>query len=98
VRDHVQVRSGGSIWKLAGGENHWNSIQEVIRPGWGGGKILTLPSTHLCLNYHRVFGTKDHAPVIASAWRGDLHAFMGGLVRTLGSVPEAVVVLPTMFI
>ena len=49
-----------------------------------------MPSTHLCLHYHLVFGTKDHAPVIASAWRGDLHAFMGGIVRTLGGVPEAV--------
>ena len=49
-----------------------------------------MPSTHLSLHYHLVFGTKDHATVIAPAWRGDLHAFMGGIVRTLGGVPEAV--------
>jgi putative transposase len=49
-----------------------------------------MPSTHLSLHYHLVFGTKDHATVIAPAWRGDLHAFMGGIVRTLDGVPEAV--------
>ncbi len=53
-------------------------------------KIPSLPSSHLCLHYRLVFGIKDHAPDIASAWRGDLHAFMGGIVRTLGGVPEAV--------
>ncbi len=49
-----------------------------------------MPSTHLSLHYHLVFGTKDHAPLIAPAWRDDPHAFMGGIVRTLGGVPEAV--------
>ena len=49
-----------------------------------------MPSTHLSLHYHLVFGTKDHVPCIAPAWRGDLHAYMGGIVRTLGGVPEAV--------
>ncbi len=49
-----------------------------------------MPSTHLSLHYHLVFGTKDHAKIIAPAWRGDLHAFMGGIVRALGGVPEAV--------
>ncbi len=49
-----------------------------------------MPSTHLSLHYHLVFGTKDHAPMIAPAWRDDLHAFLAGIVRTLGGVPEAV--------
>jgi len=27
VGDHVQIRPGRSIWKLAGGANHWDSLQ-----------------------------------------------------------------------
>jgi REP element-mobilizing transposase RayT len=66
----------------------FDTVSVSLRQGrW---KIPTLPSTHLCLHYHLVFGTKDHAPVIASAWHGDLHAFMCGIVRTLGGVPESV--------
>ena len=49
-----------------------------------------MSSTHLSLHYHFVFGTKEHAPVIAPAWRSELHAFMGGIIRTLGGVPHAV--------
>jgi REP element-mobilizing transposase RayT len=49
-----------------------------------------MPSTHLSLHYHLVFGTKDHTPIIDPAWRADFHAYIGGVVRTLGGVPEAV--------
>lgn len=49
-----------------------------------------MSSTHLSLHYHLVFGTKNHEPVIASAWRQRLHAYLGGVVRTLGGLPEAV--------
>jgi len=48
-----------------------------------------MPSTHLSLHYHLVFSTKNRAPLIASAWRGRLHAFLGGTVNTLGGIPEA---------
>ena len=37
-----------------------------------------------------VFGTKNHEGLIASDWRARLHAFLGGVIRTLNGVPEAV--------
>ena len=49
-----------------------------------------MPSTHLSLHYHLIFSTKNRHPFIDGAWRGRLHAFMGGAVRSLGGAPEAV--------
>ena len=49
-----------------------------------------MPSTHLSLHYHIVFSTKERAPFIAAAWRERLHAYLGGVVRNLDGVPEAV--------
>lgn len=49
-----------------------------------------MSSTHLSLHYHFVFGTKNHEPLIASVWRDRLHAYLGGVIRTLDGVPEAV--------
>jgi len=49
-----------------------------------------MPSTHLSLHYHVVFGTKDHEPVMNATWRPRLHAYLGGLVKTLGGMPEAI--------
>ena len=49
-----------------------------------------MSSTHLSLHYHLVFGTKNHEPVITSAWRDRLHAYLGGAIRTLDGVPGAV--------
>jgi putative transposase len=49
-----------------------------------------MSSTHLSLHYHSVFGTKNHEPLIASAWRDRLHGYLGGVIRTLNGVPEAV--------
>jgi putative transposase len=49
-----------------------------------------MSSTHLSLHYHLVFGTKNHDSLIASDWRARLHAFLGGVIRTLNGVPEAV--------
>jgi REP element-mobilizing transposase RayT len=49
-----------------------------------------MPSTHLSLHYHVIFSTKNRAPVIATAWRERLHAYLGGVVRNLGGVAEAV--------
>ena len=46
-----------------------------------------MSSTHLCLHYHLIFGTKDHRPLITKDWRDRLHAYMGGIVRNLGGVP-----------
>ena len=49
-----------------------------------------MPSTHLSLHYHLIFSTKNRHPFIDGAWRGRLHAFMGGAVRSLGGTPEVV--------
>ena len=49
-----------------------------------------MPSTHLSLHYHIVFGTKDREPSILPAWRHELHEYLGGSVRGLGGFPEGV--------
>jgi putative transposase len=49
-----------------------------------------MSSTHLSLHYHIVFGTKNHEPLIQPAWRGDLHAYLGGIIRTANGVAESV--------
>ena len=36
-----------------------------------------MPSTHLSLHYHIVFGTKNHEPFIQREWREKLHAYLG---------------------
>jgi REP element-mobilizing transposase RayT len=49
-----------------------------------------MPSTHLSLHYHLVFSTKDRVPIIVTAWRERLHAYLGGVVRNVEGVPEAI--------
>ncbi len=49
-----------------------------------------MPSSHLSLHYHLIFGTKNREPWIASAWRDRLHAYLGGVIREMDGVPEAV--------
>jgi len=49
-----------------------------------------MSSTHLSLHCHVVFGTKHQRPLIAAEWRPRLHAYMGGTIRTLEVIPEAV--------
>ncbi|MDA8429783.1 MAG: IS200/IS605 family transposase [Geobacteraceae bacterium] len=49
-----------------------------------------MPSTHLSLHYHVVFSTKERHPLIDQAWRVRLHAYLGGVIRDLGGVPECV--------
>jgi putative transposase len=49
-----------------------------------------MPSTHLSLHYHIIFSTKERHEFIADEWRHRLHAFIGGCIKTLGGVPEAV--------
>lgn len=49
-----------------------------------------MASTHLSLHYHLIFGTKNHEPVISTTWRERLHAYLGGMIRTIDGVPEAV--------
>jgi REP element-mobilizing transposase RayT len=49
-----------------------------------------MPSTHLSLHYHIVFGTKNHEPMIQPTWRADLHAYLGGIIRTADGIAEGV--------
>ena len=49
-----------------------------------------MSSTHLSLHYHIVFGTKNHEPMIQPAWRGDLHAYLGGIIRSAKGIAESV--------
>ena len=49
-----------------------------------------MPSTHTSLHCHLVFSTKERVPMISKEWRGNLHAYLGGIVKGLDSVPLAV--------
>ena len=49
-----------------------------------------MSSTHLSLHFHVIFGTKGHEPLITLEWRPRLHAYMGGILSTLDTVPEIV--------
>lgn len=49
-----------------------------------------MASTHLSLHYHLVFSTKNRPPIIGEEWRGRLHAYLGGVVRNVDGVPEAI--------
>ena len=49
-----------------------------------------MPSTYLSLHYHLVFSTKNREPWVDLAWRPRLHEYLGGTVRGLDGVAEAV--------
>jgi REP element-mobilizing transposase RayT len=46
-----------------------------------------MPSTHLSLNYHILFSTKNRARTIDPEWEPRLHAYLGGCVNQIGGVP-----------
>jgi REP element-mobilizing transposase RayT len=49
-----------------------------------------MSTTHTNLLYHLIFATKQREPVIAPAWRAQLHEYLGGTVRGLGGMPQGV--------
>ena len=49
-----------------------------------------MSSTHLSLHYHIVFGTKNHEPLIQPPWHDNLHAYLGGIIRTANGIAESV--------
>jgi REP element-mobilizing transposase RayT len=51
---------------------------------------MAMPSTHLSLHYHLVFSTKDRTPIITTGVRERLHAYLGGTVRNMNGIPEAI--------
>ncbi len=64
--------------------------KRVPSPARGGATQSYMSSTHLSLHYHIIFGTKNHEPIIHLAWRGDLHAYLGGIIRTANGIAESV--------
>jgi putative transposase len=78
------------LWKLAGGVSHRIWLDRDQAPRQGRCEELVMPSTHIALHVHVVFSTKDRMPLIGLEWQERLHAFLGGVVRNLGAVPEAV--------
>jgi putative transposase len=50
----------------------------------------TMPSSHICLNVHLVFSTKDRLPQIKLDWQDRLHAYLGGIVKGLEAMPLAI--------
>jgi len=49
-----------------------------------------MPSTHRSLNFHVIFSTYNRVPEIATAWRADLHAYLGGCIKGVGGEALAV--------
>lgn len=47
-------------------------------------------STYHSLHFHIVFATKNREPFIHADWRPRLHEYLGGTVKGLGGVPEAI--------
>jgi putative transposase len=39
---------------------------------------------------HIIFGTSNHRPIIDAEWRGEVHAYIGGIVREIGGTALAV--------
>jgi putative transposase len=42
------------------------------------------------LLFHVIFGTADHKSTIDAEWRGEAHAYIGGIIREIGGTALAV--------
>ncbi len=49
-----------------------------------------MPSTYLSLHYHIVFSTKNREAIIAPPWAPRLHEYLGGIIRGMDALPEAI--------
>ena len=49
-----------------------------------------MPSSHISLNVHLVFSTKDRLQLIKIEWQERFHAYLGGIVKGLEAVPLAI--------
>jgi len=49
-----------------------------------------MSSTFLSLHYHIVFSTKERCPFLRDSWSAKMHEYLGGTVRGLGGIPEAI--------
>jgi putative transposase len=46
-----------------------------------------MPSTYTSLLFHCIFSTKDRSPDISPEISGKLHAYIGGIIKSLDSMP-----------
>jgi putative transposase len=51
---------------------------------------ITMSSTHSCLYYQFIFSTKKRRRWIKEPWEGRLHAYLGGIIRKLGGIPNTI--------
>jgi len=49
-----------------------------------------MPNTYPALYAHIIFATKERRPLISEVWRGDLHAYIAGILRGQDTQPEIV--------
>ena len=49
-----------------------------------------MPSTYTNLHFHVVFSTKERLPLIMPDWRGRLHSYIDGIVKSLDGKPLAI--------
>jgi putative transposase len=49
-----------------------------------------MPSTQTSLHYHLIFATKHREASIATAWRDELHSYLGGIVKGLDAHPQGI--------
>ena len=82
--------SRSDAWILAGGNTAGSLAEKRRAPRQGRGKQSPMPSTHLSLHYHLVFGTKDREPWIDQGWRDRLHVYLGGVPEAVGGMADHV--------
>lgn len=49
-----------------------------------------MPSSHICLNVHLVFSTKNRLPIISNDFRERLYSYLGGIIKGLEAMPLAI--------
>ena len=74
---------------VAGGATTGLPVSFDLRPG-GARETWGMPSTHTSLHYHMVFSTKHREPWLPAPFRSRLHAYLGGVIRGLDGVADAV--------
>ncbi len=55
-----------------------------------GSQKSTARMSYLSLHYHLIFSTKNRRPQISEAWQAGLWEYLGGTVKGLEGVPEAI--------
>jgi putative transposase len=80
-------RQGHPELARAGGPGLPDAQADAGSPARGGRpRPQTLRDTYSKLDYHLVFSTKRRAPLITEAFRDDLYAYIGGILRGNGGV------------